>query len=176
MAEERSAVTFTRHFLSKGPTLLLFIILVIVAFYLSARYPWSIQPIAISEQSDFVFHLPLFALPPVLLLFYILHILRDRRYIIGADYVRSIQGLLSLRKKDVRIELQNIRGIEIDRSLYERILNLGTLHITSTMSSEHDVMLVGVLNPSNYRDLILERMKHVGPTVERDTLGLHDLT
>ena len=71
-----------------------------------------------------------------------------------------------MRKQDMRIAFQDVRGVEVDRSLYQRIVNVGDMHIGSAMQAGVEVQFLGVRNPSRYRDIILSRRKEL----ERHTI------
>lgn len=152
---------FRKSIWSQGPSILLFIILSAAALYLTIKFPASIQYSVIKFSDTIILSIPLpgFALVPILLGVKILHSLFDARYEINLEYVRSIHGLISLRKRDVRLEYADLRGVEIDRGLYGRVVNTGDLKIWSLMPSEVELLLAGVRNPSFYRDLIMERKK-----------------
>ena len=143
---------FYRSPLSVLPSIVLFIILSICAFYHSIKFPALTQVIG-------VIPVPLLGITPIVLLGYIVHRLYDRRYYIGKEYVRSIKGLLSFTKQDMRLEYKDIRGIEIDRSLYGRIFDIGTIRIGSAMSDSVELEMPGVRHPSYLRDLLLKYQK-----------------
>lgn len=156
-------ITLRRSPLAELPRISLLLVLIVAGTLLSVIYPVTIQTVVIPLGSyEFAIVLPLIGLPLLLLAAYIIHRLWDTKYVIGADYVRSIKGLLSLSKEDMRIEYSTVRGIEIVRPLWQRILNVGTLKIGSAMRVEVEVLIEGIFNPSRYRDIILSRMKHIG--------------
>ena len=125
------------------------------------RFPNATQTIIIplSTDSTLPVTISLFGIIPLILLAVVAHRLWNFRYVIGQDYVRTIEGLLSISKKDMRLEFHNIRGVEIDRSLYGRIVNIGDLLVGSSMHAEIELQLRGLRDPSFYRDVILHRMR-----------------
>lgn len=159
---DQEEIVFYKSIWSQGPQGLLFLLFMALAVYLTVEYPESIQyhRFKISEGFSINVRIPLFALAPILVLVFIVHSLCDARYIINRDYVRAIHGLWSFRKRDVRLEYQDLRGVEIERSLYGRIVNVGDLKIWSLMPTEVELMLSGVRDPSYYRDIIMSRKKH----------------
>lgn len=92
-----------------------------------------------------------------MLLMVLLHKLYDERLVIGPDHVQCTTGTLSFTRKDMRIDFVNIRGIEIDCSLYDRIFNLGNVHIGSSMHEEVEIKFVGLRNPELIRKVIESR-------------------
>ncbi|MCA9200721.1 MAG: PH domain-containing protein [Planctomycetales bacterium] len=151
------------------------ILLVPLMVYLSVRYPSTVESFELFEIGDHPvsFALPLFALVPVTLLGYVVHKLYNRRYLIGPDHVRCVEGLLSLSKKDVRIDFEDLRGIEVDRSLIGRILNVGDVKIGSAMTAEVEVVFSGVFDPSKYRNMVDQKKRRFEEEFYKRLLG-HD--
>ena len=158
---KRANIVFRKSYLGELPAIVLFWCLLALSIYLTAYLPWSVQHIPLSEW--FTLHLPLFAIFPLVVLIHILHRVYNSRYTIGDDYVRCIHGLLSLMKQDVRIEYRDILGIEIDRNLIDRMVNVGNLRIGTAMLGTQEINFIGVRNPSRYRDIVLKRVReHIG--------------
>lgn len=149
-------IVFGRSPLAMLPMVICAILLALVAAYATARFPWSVQMVSVLGVS---MKLPLFALVPLILGVLAIRDLYDARYIIGADHVRAIDGIISFRKNDSRVEFEHIRGIEVDRSLWGRLVNVGELRIGTAMAAEVEIIIRGVQNPSLYRDIILTRCK-----------------
>jgi len=124
-------------------------------FYLTARYPGSIQHVPIN---GFSVPVPLFWLVPIMSWVFLFNRLYDHLYIIASDHVRVIKGRFSFSKKDMRIEYHNIRGIEVDRNLYGRIVNVGSIRVGTAMTNTPEIILDDVSNPSRYRDIIISKM------------------
>ncbi len=158
-APELEEVVFSRSPLAMFPMVILTVLLAVFAAYLTARFSWSVQLIHLGERS---IALPLFALVPLILGAVAIRDLYDARYIIGADHVRAVSGLISFRKSDVRVEFEHIRGVEVDRSLWGRLVNVGDLRIGTAMAAEVEIIIRDVQNPSGYRDIILSRCKGCG--------------
>ena len=153
---------FRKSFLAEIPLTVLFFVLLIAGIYLQMRFPSLSQTIPLIKLFDhqFKLYLPVFGLPVLLVLVILLQRVYNNRYTVCEDYIREVTGLLSLHKKDARIEFWNIRGVEIDRSIIGRMVNTGDLHIGSAMQSDPEICFWGVRNPSRVRDLILKRAKH----------------
>ena len=161
-----------RSILAELPSFLLLIGLTVGAVWFSREFPQSVLDGSVGRYE---LYLPLALVLPILYGAVILHRLYNCRYVITDRYVRAINGVFSLRKKERFIEYHNIRAIEIDRGLIERILNIGDLHIASAAYSNVEIHLKGISDPSYYRDLIMARTRveihelyepsnHHGPT------------
>lgn len=181
LLEER-VIRFHRSLLAEGPALLALILFVYAAFYFTGSSPYFIQEIHLGPS--IVLPIPLLGLPALLLLFYIIHRRFNFLFIINHDHVCAVHGILSVSLQDVRIEYENIRGVEIDRSLYQRIFNLGDIKVGSAMRADVEVWMPGVRSPDLYRSIIEARMReHIhryrpAPIVGvglQDTVRLQDI-
>ena len=166
--EQQETLLFYRSVLAELPLIFVTIGLGVLALVLTLRYAESVQVLELLQLGDssLSIGIPLFGIVPILSAALVIHRLYDRRYVIASDYVRSVSGLLSMRKQDMRIAFQDVRGVEVDRSLYQRIVNVGDMPSGSAMQAGVEVQFLGVRNPSRYRDIILSRRKEL----ERHTI------
>jgi uncharacterized membrane protein YdbT with pleckstrin-like domain len=142
--------------LSEAPRLLLFAVLLAFGIWFSAAYPFSVLHFE-DPQLSLTLHIPILLIPAVILGVMIAHALMNERYTVGKDYLRIVRGLLSVHKSDLRVKAHDIRGVDIERSLFGRVLNTGDIIIGSALNGEMVFRLRGIVNPSIYRDVILER-------------------
>ena len=154
-------IVLYRSVLAELPLILVTLITIVVGIYFTYTHESSIEYLDIYHFENWTLSIPipLYAIIPILLTVFTLHVMYDCKYEIADDYVRSIKGLVSLTKLDHRIELNNLRGVDIHRNLYCRIVNVGTLRISSATHDNVEVCLYDIYNPSYYRDLIIERRK-----------------
>ena len=145
--------------LSEAPRLLLFGILFIGGVVCTVMFPMTVFK-ASDPALPFSLSFPLCLLPAVFFAVKILYDLCNERYTIGKDYVRTVCGLLSLYKSDIRVKCHDIRGVDIERSIFGRILNTGDILIGSALNADMVFRMRGLSNPSLYRDIILERAEH----------------
>lgn len=127
-----------------------------VGMWILVRFPESVQDL---DLFGFSFRLPFSALIPLMLIGIVIQKLYDSHYVVGSDYVREMNGLFSLHKDDIVIEMKDIRGVEIDRSIYGRIVNTGNLKIGTSAHDQNEIIIRYIRDPSYYRDVILTRRK-----------------
>lgn len=151
-------VTIYRSPLAYGPSILIFLLVLGAGIYTMVAYPRTIQHINIF---GFEMLLPLSGLPALVMAFIVLHQIFDGKYIISEKFVRGLEGLMSLRKDDVIVELAHIRGIEIHRGLYGRLVNTGELAIGTAAQEDEELTMHGVYNPSRLRDIILQKREQL---------------
>lgn len=154
-------ITLYRSLYGESISIFLFIVTSILCIVYSDTSTYLRQDIFqfVINETAYTLSLPLIGILPFLILAYTAHRIFDCKYIIADSYIRELSGLASFKKKDKRLEFYNIRGIDIDRSLLNRILNVGDLKIGGSMHDEVEVVFSGIRNPSKYRDIVVERMK-----------------
>ncbi|MEZ4753925.1 MAG: PH domain-containing protein [Bdellovibrionota bacterium] len=156
-----------RHFLSLAPMIILFVIASLVAFYYSASDRRFIQEVDIYGV---IFSLPLLGLIPLVLAAYIIHGLYNSKYVIRDHCLICVEGLLSFKMQETRVEYEHVRGIEVQRSLYQRLFGLGDIKIGSAMQGDVEIYIRGIINPRYYEKVIEYRLrKHVVQSAEIDS-------
>lgn len=153
--------------LAEAPRLLVFGVLFLCGVLLTIFVPLSVLVLkdpAFSLSLSF----PLGLIPAVVFALKIAYDLCNERYTIARDYVRTVNGLLNLTKSDLRVKCHDIRGVDIERSIFGRLLNTGDLLIGSALNSEMEFRLRGIFNPSLYRDIILERAERELQRISHD--------
>jgi uncharacterized membrane protein YdbT with pleckstrin-like domain len=160
--EEHPQIVIYRSIRSRFLSLVAVFALTAASIYVSSHYPWSMQYIDIGAWLgvSLLLPLPLFSIVPLAFLAQIVHSLLDYRYILCDDYVLGVEGLLSLKRKSIRINYVHIRGMEIDESLWQQVLRVGDLTILATTldQGEHLVTMRGIANPRRIKDLIQARV------------------
>lgn len=79
------------------------------------------------------------------------------RYLIADDGIEALRGILSNRQVDAKLEYYQIRGTEIHRSLFERLIGTGDLHVRGSTSNDSEVAFKGISEPYRYQKVIQER-------------------
>ena len=108
-------------------------------------------------------HLPLLVLIPGFLLGKILIYLYDSKYILDERGVEAQIGLVSLSLRQPRLRYEDIRGVEPNQTIFERVLGIGSVLIGSAMTNDVEIVMEGVADPraiqlliGNERDRALE--------------------
>lgn len=79
------------------------------------------------------------------------------RYIIADDGIKALRGIISNNQVDAKLEYYQIRGTEIHRSLFERLVGTGDLHVFGSTSNVTEVAFKGIFDPYRYQKVIQER-------------------
>lgn len=163
-----SDIVIYRHPLSELGLIFGFVVLTVLAFIYSPKYEWSIQYVSFGGFFDLP--IPFFALVPLVVGSFIIHRMYDCKYVVSHDHVRAVSGLLSLAEKDIRVDYENVRGIQVDKSIPQRILQLGDVYVGSSMHADVEIVMRGVLHPRHIREEIEERIKHHFSRLSRNTI------
>ena len=78
----------------------------------------------------------------------------DAKFIIDEHGVEAQIGLVSLNLRQPRLRWEDIRGVEPNQTIWERILGIGTVLVGSAMTQEVEVQMSGVANPRAIQLLI----------------------
>ena len=160
IAADSSDVRFIvrQSHLNHGPLILAWIFVTGIAIYLTDAFPWSMQPILATDS--FTIKLPLFALPSLILLGKMLHSIFNKKLIFTDDYILFLEGLMSWKEKAIRLHYFNIKEIEIDQTLYQKIFGLGDLIITTVATQiETALCMPGVRKSRVIKDFINKKMQ-----------------
>jgi uncharacterized membrane protein YdbT with pleckstrin-like domain len=133
-----------------------YVILCALAVWGSNVLPYSVISGKLFAIGDIVFFLdlPLFIFLPGFLLARILLYIYDSKYIIDERGVEAQIGLVSLHLRQPRLRWEDIRGVEPNQTLWERILGIGSVLVGSAMTNDVEIVMEGVDNPRAIQLLI----------------------
>ena len=80
----------------------------------------------------------------------------SRELIVTSQRARKRSGII--RVSSTEMELRSIRNIQVEQSIMERILGVGTLRLSSAGQSGVELTIRAVDNPKEIRDLILQQL------------------
>ena len=104
-------------------------------------------------------HLPILVLVPGFLLGKVLMKMFDARYIVDARGVEAQIGLVSLKLRQPRLRFEDIRGVEPEQTIWQRILNIGDVAIGSAMTDGVEILMQGVGDPRAVQLLVSSEME-----------------
>lgn len=79
------------------------------------------------------------------------------RYLIANDGIKALRGFLSNHQVDAKLEYYQIRGTEIHRTFFERLVGTGDLVVRGSTGSDTEVALKGIRDPYRFQKLIQAR-------------------
>lgn len=112
-------------------------------------------------DTRYMLDLPLPIFIPGFLLGKVLLYIYDSKFIIDERGVEAQIGLVSMHLRQPRLRWEDIRGVEPNQTLWERILGIGSVLVGSAMTNEVEIVMEGVANPRAIQLLIGgERDRH----------------
>jgi uncharacterized membrane protein YdbT with pleckstrin-like domain len=137
--------------------LLLFLITSIASVQLSHVLPWSVIKGDIwNEVSLQVYlHLPLFWLVPAFFLGLAFVRVHDVQFHILEHILEAHYGIVSLHRKVVRIRYEDIRSVEVIQSVFERVLKIGIIEISTSATGGVEIIMEGVSQPHFIQEMLL---------------------
>ncbi len=150
-------VTIPRAWRSQFGRLIALAVSSVACILLSHYYPNSIITGKLFDigQTRVFLTLPLFTLAPLYILCDLLLKIYDVRYIIDARGIEARVGILSMRQSITRIRFEDIRSVETDQSLVQRLLNVGTVDVATAAVAGIEITMEGISAPHQVREIIL---------------------
>ena len=131
-------------------------------------------------NTTFFLYLPLLSLIPGFLLGKILINIYDAKYIIDSRGVEAQIGLVSMSLRQPRLRWEDIRGVEPNQTIWERMLGIGSVLIGSAMTQDVEIIMEGVANPraiqlliGGERDRRIDTLRKEGVDVGENNNNIH---
>ena len=94
------------------------------------------------------------ALVPLALILEIIRRKYNQAYVFGVDKATQQTGRLWFTYNETVIEYGDVRSINVLQSFWGRILNFGTLEISTAAQEDSELVLEGILNPEELASLV----------------------
>lgn len=136
--------------------MVVFFILCIAAVLLSSYFPGSkiVGEIITIGDKRIMMTLPLFALMPLVAFGDLIARIYDVRFTLSADGIEARVGIVSLSQSVTRIRFEDIRLIEVDQSLLERLLDVGNVLIGTAATDSIEVYMEGMVAPGEIQRMV----------------------
>lgn len=129
------------------PRLMLLVASIVVAIYLT-----------VLNSGSFVGILPMYIFPPLAVAATIMHKRFNNKYTLSSTHITSVKGLLSVRYLRMRLGFEQLKAIEVEKTIIDRILNTGSVRLSTVMFDQPEVILRRIHNPQYYAGII--KVKH----------------
>ena len=80
----------------------------------------------------------------------------DAKFVIDEAGIEAQVGKMSLNFSQPRIRWEDIRGVKPEQTIWERVLDIGTVSVGSAMTQETEIVMKGVASPRSIQLLIEE--------------------
>ncbi|RIL03485.1 MAG: hypothetical protein DCC75_12925 [Proteobacteria bacterium] len=151
-----------------GLHILVFLFACALMIYLTVKFDWSVQYFGLGQWLGYKIRLglPLFGIFPLIALVWVVRSIYDELYILTDEYALKIMGRCSLTGKTIRLNYVNMRGVNIEKNLYQRLFDVGDLVVESDVTTAgSQIRMKGISNPRFYKDLLQKKMAElIAPT------------
>jgi len=134
----------------------LFALFSILSIYFSATLPSTV--LTGELFSIFSYHvllsLPTLWLIPLITLLILIARIYDVQYKITSDGIEATVGRISVHQKVVKIRYEDVKGIEVNQTLWERILNIGNIAIGTAGTGDIEVSIEGIAAPIEVQKML----------------------
>ena len=98
--------------------------------------------------------LPLLWFIPLISLMYAIYKIYNVKFKVDNRGVEATIGRLSMKQSVIRVRYEDIRAIDINQTLLERMLDIGTVDIGTAASGESEVYMIGIEAPYEIKDML----------------------
>ena len=153
---DSSSVAIPKVWRSELSLLVTFFLLCILSVVLSSYIEGSVIPGRLFGlgSSVVILKFPLFWLLPLSAWILMIFRMYDVRYRADSRGLEAISGILSLKQRITRVRYEDIRSIETEQTIIERMLDVGDVEVGTAATSGIEMTLFGVGAPCEVRDMI----------------------
>ena len=143
-----------------------------LSIFLSREFPKSViqgDLFSLGDENVYL-SLPIFWLLPFA--FFLIAIIKiyNVRYSLTAKGLEMTVGILSTRKRSVKIRYEDIRSVETTQTILERVLNIGTVEVGTSSTGSIEISFEGVDSPQEIQSLI-EKEKGRRISIKKSSQG-----
>lgn len=127
-----------------------------LSIFLSNQFPATVLTVKLFQigKEMLILSIPIFWLPAAFFLLWALIRIYNVRYSMTAKGLETIVGILAITKRSVKIRYEDIRSVETEQTIIERILNIGTVEVGTSATGGIEIVFEGVDSPQELQILI----------------------
>ena len=136
--------------------MVLYLVLSIFCIVISNRFPDLTikgELFSVSSYNIYLF-LPILWFVPIITLMIPTYNIYNVLYKIDNRGIEAIKGRIALKQTINRVRYEDIRGIDIEQTIIQRMLDVGTLRIGTAASADSEVTLEGIEAPYEVKDML----------------------
>lgn len=136
--------------------MILFVVLSVASIFLSHEFPSFVIHGKIISFGDYalVCSLPLFWMLPAFAGFRAIYRIYNVRYAIDARGVEARVGILGTHQRITRVRFEDIRSVETEQSVLDRLMDIGMVEIGTAATGEIEILFEGIAAPIEVQDMI----------------------
>ena len=134
----------------------LYFVLGFICVVLSREYPGTVivGPLFRIGSWVFILHLPLLWFFPFTAFVVMSVRIYNVRYVIDARGIEARVGILSFKQRITRVRYEDVRSVETDQSLLDRVLDIGNLEVSTAATGMIEIVLEGIASPKEVQDML----------------------
>jgi uncharacterized membrane protein YdbT with pleckstrin-like domain len=163
---------------SEAGALIVFVVLCLGSVVLSKRFPSLVvtgELVSIGGKTLWL-TLPILWCLPVGWLSMIVFRIYNVRYIADTRGIEACEGVLSLSQRITRVRYEDVRSIESDQTLLERLLDVGTVEIGTAAVSGVELAMKGIAAPKAVQEFIQNERERRHQMFEGDIRKVQPVT
>lgn len=156
MLERKDNIRIMKTWRSEIVTVGIFIIMAVLAIVLSELFPWSIIEGELFKfgETSYRMALPLFWFMPLITIGTAIFRIYNVRYTITERGIEFEKGIIELRIKLIRVWFEDIRTVQKNQTILERILDIGSIQIGTAATGTLEITLRGLAAPDEVLEMI----------------------
>jgi len=156
MTNKEGSIPIPKVWRSEIGGVVFFIVCIIGAAALSRYLPGTVIVGELVPLGLSVVYLkfPLFWLAPLSCWIHLLFKMYNVRYSADTRGVEAVVGILSLNQRIIRVRYEDVRSIETDQTVIERMLDVGDVEIGTAGTAGVELTLAGVGAPKEVQDMV----------------------
>lgn len=89
----------------------------------------------------------------------IIHAIYNYKYVLSDDFILAMEGILSLQLLQTKVRYEDIKFVEVDKSILGRILDYGNVYIASAATSDIEITLRNISSPFLFKEFIMGQVE-----------------
>jgi uncharacterized membrane protein YdbT with pleckstrin-like domain len=152
----KNQVIVAKTWRSEVKRMMIFVVLSVISVYMTHLFPGSVieGKIITVGDSSLLFALPLFWLMPVGAVGNIIFRIYNVRYVIDSRGIEAKVGILAMNQRITRVRFEDIRSVETEQTMLERILCIGDVEIGTAATGDIEILFQGIAAPTEVQDMI----------------------
>lgn len=114
--------------------------------------------LTVLNPNSFIGIVPMFVFLPLSILAVIMHKRFNSKYTLSKSHVTCVTGLFSWKHSRIRLGYDQLKAIEVEKNVIDRILNTGNIRLSTAMFDQPEVTLKRLHNPQYFAGVV--KVKH----------------
>ena len=152
----RSELVIPKVWRSEIKGVCLFLFFSVLSVWLSSTFPGSIITGKLFSigSTTLMLSLPLYWFIPFLTIMFTIVRIYNVRYVIDNRGIEAKTGILSMHQRITRVRYEDIRSIELEQTLLERMLDIGDVEISTAATGAVEIIFQGIAAPQEVQDML----------------------